>query len=107
LANIILYSRRFDCGPFQTRVVVSAENAVEIPESMGFKEASTIPMAVVTVWAGWYPMGLPKDSSFKAAEKMWLLGLGGASNVGTRRYRLRRRWVILFIQWRVRSIMSI
>ena len=37
-----------DYGAFQKRVLVPAENAVELPESMSFSEATLLPMAAVT-----------------------------------------------------------
>lgn len=40
-------------------------------------------MAVVTVWSGWYSIGLPRDTAHKPADKQGMLVWGGASSVGS------------------------
>jgi NADPH:quinone reductase-like Zn-dependent oxidoreductase len=72
-----------DYGAFQTRVLVPAENAVPLPQGMGFNEASLLPMAVVTAWAGLYTIGVPRDMAYKAADRNGMLVWGGASSVGS------------------------
>jgi NADPH:quinone reductase-like Zn-dependent oxidoreductase len=72
-----------DWGAFQKLALVPAVMAVEIPESMSFNEASLIPMSIVTAWAGWYSIGLPKELSYKAAANQGVLVWGGASSVGS------------------------
>lgn len=49
-----------------------------------FNEASMLPMAVATSWAGFvYPLGLPRDIKFSEADKKGILIWGGASSVGS------------------------
>ena len=43
-----------DYGALQTRVLVPAVNATELPQRMSFSEGSLLPMAVVTAWSGWH-----------------------------------------------------
>lgn len=62
-----------DNGAFQERVLVPAANAVPLPTGMSFNEASLLPMAVLTAWSGWYSIGLPRDTSFKPADKKGML----------------------------------
>lgn len=72
-----------DYGAFQTRVIVSAASAVPLPSKMSFNEASLLPMAVATTWAGWYSIGLPRDTAYTATDKKGMLIWGGASSVGS------------------------
>ncbi len=72
-----------DYGALQTRVLVPAVNAVELPERMTFNEASLLPMAVVTAWSGWYTIGLPLDVAYTAPDKQGMLVWGGASSIGS------------------------
>jgi NADPH:quinone reductase-like Zn-dependent oxidoreductase len=70
-------------GALQTRVIVPATNAVPLPYGMSFNEASLLPMAVETTWAGWYSIGLARDTKYTAADKKGMLVWGGASSVGS------------------------
>ncbi|MCJ1470083.1 hypothetical protein MMC07_008728 [Pseudocyphellaria aurata] len=70
-------------GGLQERVLVPAVNVVPLPQGMSFNEASLLPMAVATVWAGWYTIGLPRDTAYTAADKKGILVWGGASSVGS------------------------
>ena len=72
-----------DYGALQTRVLVPAVNAVELPEGMTFNEASLLPMAVVTAWSGWYTIGLPRDTAYTTPDKQGMLVWGGASSIGS------------------------
>lgn len=72
-----------DYGALQRRVVVPAENVVPLPQGLSFNEASLLPMSVATTWAGWYVVGLPRDTAYTAADKKGLLVWGGASSVGS------------------------
>ncbi|ERF69492.1 hypothetical protein EPUS_01821 [Endocarpon pusillum Z07020] len=72
-----------DYGALQTRVLVPAVKTVELPEGMAFNEASLLPMAVVTAWSGWYPIGLPRDTSYTAPGKQGMLVWGGASSISS------------------------
>ena len=72
-----------DYGALQTRVLVSADNVVPLPQGMSFTEASLLPMAVGTAWAGWYTLGLPRDTAYTAADKKGMLVWGGASSIGS------------------------
>jgi NADPH:quinone reductase-like Zn-dependent oxidoreductase len=72
-----------DYGAFQKMALVPAVNAAPIPDSLSFKEASLLPMAVGTTWSGWYSIGLAHDTTFTAADKRGLLVWGGASSVGS------------------------
>ena len=72
-----------DYGAFQKRVLVPAENVVPLPPGMSFNEASLLPAAVRTAWAGWYAIGLPRDTAYTAADKKGMLVWGGASSIGS------------------------
>jgi NADPH:quinone reductase-like Zn-dependent oxidoreductase len=72
-----------DYGAFQTRVLVPAANAVPLPQGMSFNEASLLPMAVATAWAGWYSIGLPRNTAYTSADKKGMLVWGGASSIGS------------------------
>jgi NADPH:quinone reductase-like Zn-dependent oxidoreductase len=60
-------------GTFQTRVLVAAANVASLPDGTSFKEASLLPMAVATAWSGWYSIGLPRDTTYTAADKKGML----------------------------------
>ncbi len=79
-----------DYGALQARVVAPAANAVPLPRGMGFAEASVLPMAVETAWAGWYSIGLARDTKYSAADRKGLLVWGGASSVGSAAVQLAR-----------------
>lgn len=72
-----------DYGALQTRVLVPAVNAVELPEGMGFDAGALLPMGAATAWCGWYVMGIPRELRFRAGEKEGMLVWGGASSVGS------------------------
>jgi hypothetical protein len=40
-------------------------------------------MAVATAWAGWYTIGVPRDTAYRAANKKGMLVWGGASSIGS------------------------
>ena len=79
-----------DYGALQTRVLVPAENAVALPNGMSFQEASLLPMAVLTTWSGWSSIGLPRDTSYKPADKKGMLVWGGAGSVGSAAVQVAR-----------------
>lgn len=54
-----------------------------LPQGLSFTEASLLPMAVATAWAGWYSVGLPRDTAYTAADKKGMLVWGGASSIGS------------------------
>lgn len=72
-----------DYGAFQTHVLVPYESSVPLPRGMSFTEATLLPMAVETVWAGWYTIGVPRDAAYTPADKKGMLVWGGASSVGS------------------------
>ena len=72
-----------DYGALQTRVLVPAANAAPIPAKMSFTEASILPMAVATVWSGWYSIGIARDTAYTAADRKGMLVWGGTSSVGS------------------------
>ncbi|KAF8588675.1 zinc-binding oxidoreductase-like protein CipB [Ramaria rubella] len=72
-----------DYGGLQACVLIPAENAVPLPQRMGFNDASLLPMAVATVWAGWYTIGLHRDTTYTAADRKGMLVWGGASSIGS------------------------
>lgn len=72
-----------DYGAFQEYVLLPAAYAAKIPDSLSFREAATMPMAVETTMAGWYSIGISKEHSVTAEEKQGLLVWGGSSSVGT------------------------
>jgi NADPH:quinone reductase-like Zn-dependent oxidoreductase len=72
-----------DYGAFQERVLVPTANVVPLPQGMSFNEGSVLPMAVMTAWAGWYSIGLPRETAYTSADKKGMLVWGGASSVGS------------------------
>ena len=72
-----------DYGALQTHVLVPAVNAVPLPQGMSFNQASLLPMAIMTAWAGWYTIGLARDTKYTAADKKGMLVWGGASSIGS------------------------
>jgi NADPH:quinone reductase-like Zn-dependent oxidoreductase len=72
-----------DYGGFQKRLIVPAANATPLPESLTFNEGAMLPMAVETAWAGWYTIGVARDTKYTAADKKGLLLWGGTSSVGS------------------------
>ncbi len=72
-----------DYGAMQTRVLVPAANSLTLPDGMSFTEAALLPMSVATAWAGWYSIGLARDTAYTAADKKGMLVWGGASSIGS------------------------
>lgn len=72
-----------DYGAFQTRVIVPAANAVPLPPFIDFNEASLLPMAVATAWAGLYSIGVPYDTKYTDADRKALLVWGGGGSIGS------------------------
>jgi NADPH:quinone reductase-like Zn-dependent oxidoreductase len=72
-----------DYGALQTRVLVPYVNAVTLPEYLSFSEGSLLPMAVLTVWSGWYSIGVSRETQYTPADKKGLLVWGAASSVGS------------------------
>ena len=72
-----------DYGSFQTHVLVPAVNVVPLPSNISFNEAALLPMAAATAWAGWYAVGLSRDTAYTAQDKQGLLVWGGASSIGS------------------------
>lgn len=60
-----------------------AVNVVPLPEGMSFAEGALLPMAVATAWAGWYTIGVGRETKFARGDKKGMLVWGGASSVGT------------------------
>ncbi|MCJ1278702.1 hypothetical protein MMC21_006519 [Puttea exsequens] len=72
-----------DYGGLQARVLVPAENVTPLPEQLGFKEASILPMAVLTIWSGLYSIGVSRDTAYKPEDKKGFLVWGGSGSVGS------------------------
>lgn len=72
-----------DYGALQEKALVPAENAVAIPDSMSFNDASVMPMAVQTAWGGWRNIGVSFDTKHTPADKMGVLVWGAGGSVGT------------------------
>ncbi|MCJ1247134.1 hypothetical protein MMC30_004345 [Trapelia coarctata] len=79
-----------DYGALQTRVLVPAVNAVPLPDGMSFTEASLLPIAITTVWGGWYTIGVARDTKYTAADKKGMLVWGGASSIGSAAVQVAR-----------------
>lgn len=79
-----------DYGAMQTRVLVPAASVVALPEGMSFNAATLLPMAVLTTWAAWYTIGLPRDTKYTAEDKMGMLVWGGASSIGSAAVQVAR-----------------
>ena len=61
-----------------------------LPHGLGFKEASILPMAVATAWAGWYTIGVARDTMYTAKDKKGMLVWGAASSVGSAALQVAR-----------------
>ena len=72
-----------DYGGFQKRLIVPSVNATPIPHDLSFKAAAMLPMAVETAFAGFYTIGLPRDTRYRLEDKKGLLLLGASSSVGS------------------------
>jgi NADPH:quinone reductase-like Zn-dependent oxidoreductase len=72
-----------DYGALQTHVIVPAVNTVPIPDDLDFTSASLLLMAVITVWSGWYSIGLKRNTSLAVSDKKGMLVWGGASSIGS------------------------
>ncbi|KAL1984493.1 hypothetical protein VTN96DRAFT_9092 [Rasamsonia emersonii] len=77
------YKGAADYGAFQERVLVPFNSVVALPDAISFPEASTLPMAVQTSWAGWYMLGVPVDTQYAPEDKNGVLIWGGSSSIGT------------------------
>lgn len=59
-----------DYGAFQELVLVPQESASPLPESLSFKDACVLPMAVEVAWTGYWQMfGESHEKRFTAADK--------------------------------------
>lgn len=72
-----------DYGALQTKVLVLAENAAPLPDRLSFTEASLLPMAAGTTWAGLYTAGVPRNTAYAESDKQGILVWGAASSVGS------------------------
>jgi NADPH:quinone reductase-like Zn-dependent oxidoreductase len=79
-----------DYGSMQARALVPAVNAAPPPQGMSFNEACSLPMAVATAWAGWYTLGVPRETSYTASDKKGMLVWGAASSVVSAAVQLAR-----------------
>ncbi|KAL2813941.1 chaperonin 10-like protein [Aspergillus cavernicola] len=70
-------------GAFQELVLVPYISVTPLPDFITFPEASSLPMAVQTAWAGWHTLGVPLGSHYSPADKKAVLIWGGSSSVGT------------------------
>lgn len=82
-APCFFYHGAPDYGAFQEYVLVPAGNAAPLPDGMSFNEGSVLPMAVATMWSGWYSIGLPRETTYSPADKKGMLVWGGASSMGS------------------------
>jgi NADPH:quinone reductase-like Zn-dependent oxidoreductase len=72
-----------DYGAMQSRVLVPASAVTVIPDELGFREAAVLPMSVATAMAGWYTIGLARDTKYTPQDKKGMLVWGGAGSVGS------------------------
>ena len=72
-----------DYGALQTYALVPAVNAAPLPHGLSFTEASMLPMAVTTVWSGWYSIDLARDTAFSANDKQGILVWGAGGSIGS------------------------
>ena len=70
-------------GALQKFLLVPASNVTPLPDSISFNEASLLPMAVATAWAGVYTLGIPRDTAYTPADKQGILVWGASSSVGS------------------------
>ena len=77
-----------DDGAFAEYVVAKGDLLMKLPESMGFEEASTLPMGITTVGQGLYQkslkLKLPEPSTKSVADRKgtYVLIYGGSSATG-------------------------
>ncbi|KAL2406807.1 Trans-enoyl reductase TOXD [Exophiala dermatitidis] len=77
-------------GAFAERVAVKADVALRIPDNMSFEEASSLPVAIVTVGQGLFQqMGLNRPSQ-PTTEKEFILIYGGSTLIGTMAIQLAK-----------------
>ncbi|PPQ80253.1 hypothetical protein CVT25_003514 [Psilocybe cyanescens] len=72
-----------DYGAFQELVLIPAYKVTPLPDNISFNEASVLPVAVLTAWAGFNSIGLPLNTSYTPSDKKGILIWGGASSVGS------------------------
>ncbi|KAM3086514.1 hypothetical protein ACMFMF_000463 [Clarireedia jacksonii] len=72
-----------DYGALQKKVLVPATSACPLPESMTFNEGAILPMAVQTTWAGWYSIGVARDTKYAPDDRKGVLVWGGGGSVGS------------------------
>ncbi|KAL4966429.1 zinc-binding alcohol dehydrogenase family protein [Aspergillus stella-maris] len=68
-------------GAFQEYVLIPAECAAVIPDTVSFEEGAVLPLALCTAWNGWYGAGL--DVQTTVTEREAVLVWGGSSSVGS------------------------
>ncbi|KAL4951145.1 chaperonin 10-like protein [Aspergillus filifer] len=68
-------------GAFQEYVLVPAECAAVIPDTVRSEEGAVLPLALFTAWNGWYGAGL--DVKTKVTQKEAVLVWGGSSSIGS------------------------
>ncbi|KAJ3043488.1 hypothetical protein HDV00_004877 [Rhizophlyctis rosea] len=81
---------RPDYGAFQEKVLVTTDAVTPIPDDLAFDDAATLPLAVMTVFAGFHSIGLISQKSswslppslFSSSQKPAILVWGAGSSVG-------------------------
>jgi len=77
-------------GAFQEKVLVPYQLVCPIPWGVGWNEAASLGMSVITAWSGWWVIGLlsrelkveVEESTNKGGQK-GILVWGGSSSIGT------------------------
>lgn len=72
-----------DYGALQQKVLIPAANVTPIPENLSFNEASILPLAVATTWAGFYRLGVSRKTAHTESDKQGILVWGASSSVGS------------------------
>ncbi|KAJ3133531.1 hypothetical protein HK100_004361 [Physocladia obscura] len=73
-----------DYGGFQEYTLVPAEVVAPIPEDLTFNEATLLPMAVHTAWAGFYQIGIDESTlAGFSTSKTPILVWGASSSIGS------------------------
>lgn len=77
-------------GGYQEYVRVPWQCVFVLPDNLEFTEASALPLALVTAWAGWNNLGIPMELNYKAPTGQLVIVWGAASSVGVAAVQLAK-----------------
>lgn len=76
------YTSKLDYGAFQKKVLVPTTHVAPLPTTISFNHGATIPLALRTVFNGFYTIGMPISLEAKYLNQGILIW-GGSSSVGS------------------------